>query len=620
MMERLDIVMPVYNEAGRVGRVLEAWSVVCRQLADADWTIHVYDDGSRDGTADVLARVAAVSRGRVVVHTQSNRGHGPTVLRGYREAVARGADWIFQTDSDGEMPPAALKDLWEHRRETDFLAGIRTGRQQILGRRIMSAVSRGTVLLGFGRSIHDVNVPYRLMRVGAFSNLFNSVSDTAFAPNVILSGLAAREGLRVWETPVPHTAQVGSTAKWRMVRGAVRALFETVSMGLGRFLLLALAVSGLIWGLSFALSPSGSQAGVFCERGQSFFGDFTRMAQVAQAGIHVEGVSPCDVCYVALAYAVAKLFPADVWGGAVFTGIGWLCFLLSGVALVRSRKMKGICLLTIMAFAACSPLLYAVEWGNPIVYAGAGIVLWMAWKDDPSSTRRMWAACALAVAAVLKVAPAIFALDYLVRRKRDWRSLALFVGAGSALFLAPWCLWGGWEGLLGWFSNAAANARHYVHKGAWGAVPIGRTIRVLLHQDVSQAWLGIGWERVVSVTWGCLALLAGLRTRSAYPRMLGLTAALLLIPGNMHFYTGIYLIPVCILWCLDSSVIGWRVRFFEAFCWLMVFLPLQIPFGAGCLNHPLANLAFLGLVAMAMGGVLGTSAPGNVDCGAAGRV
>lgn len=600
MMERLDIVMPVYNEAGRVGCVLEAWSAVCRQLADADWTIHVYDDGSRDGTADVLARAAAASGGRIVVHAQSNRGHGPTVLRGYRESVERGADWIFQTDSDGEMPPAALKDLWEHRHDADFLAGIRTGRRQSLGRRIMSAVSRGTVLLGFGRSIHDVNVPYRLMRAKAFSTLFVSVPASAFAPNVILSGLAAREGLRIHETPVPHTAQVGSTAKWRMVRGAVRALFETVSMGLGRFLLLALALSGLIWGLSFALSPSGCQAGVFCERGQSFFGDFTRMAHVAQVGIHVEGVDPCDVCYVALAYAVAKLFPADVWGGAVFTALGWLLFLAACWALARSRGWRGAGPLSTLAFAVCSPLLYAVEWGNPIVYAGAGIVLWMAWKDDSSSTKRMWAACALAVAAVLKVAPAIFALDYLVRRKRDWRSLAVFVVAGGVLFLVPWCVWGGWDGLLGWFSNAAANARHYVHKGAWGAVPIGRTVRVLLHQDVAHAWTGIGWERAASMALGVVALLGGLRARTAYPRLLGLTAALLLIPGNMHFYTGIYLVPICVLWCLDSSTMGWRVHFLEAFCWLMVFVPLQIPFGAGCLNHPLANLAFLGLVGMAL--------------------
>lgn len=595
-MERLDIVIPAYNEAGRVERVLAAWCAVCAQLEGADWRIHVYDDGSRDGTAEVLARVAAASEGRVVVHSQSNRGHGPTVLRGYREAVERGADWIFQTDSDGEMPPDALKDLWDHRQEADFLAGVRTGRRQSLGRRLISAVSRVSVLLGFGHSIRDVNVPYRLMRTKAFGPLLDRVPENVFAPNVILSGLAAREGFRTWEMPVPHTAQIGSTAKWRMLRGAMRALFETMSMGLGRLLLVLLAIAGLAWGISYALVPSGCQAGVFCEKGQTFFGDFTRMVHVAQVGIHVEGVDPCDVCYTALAYVVAKLFAANVIGGAIFTGIGWLLFLIACWVLLRSRQVSGGALPVIMAFAVCSPMLYAIEWGNPIVYAAAGVVLWMAWRNDQSPRKRACAAVALAVAVVLKIAPVVFAFDYLFRRERDWKGMAWFVGACLILFFMPWIAWGGWAGLSSWFSNAAANARHYVHKGAWGAVPIGRTVRVLLHQDVSQAWSGIGCERVASVVLGSVGLVCGLVSRKEYVRLLGLTSALLLIPGNMHFYTGIYLIPICILWTFQQSTEERWQRWGKMICWFVVFCPMQIPCGTGCLNHPLANLAFLYLV------------------------
>ena len=149
--------------------------------------------------------------------------------------------------------------------------------------------------------------------------------------------------------------------------------------------------------------------------------------------------------------------------------------------------------------------------------------------------------------------------------------------------------------MVAWFSNAAANAQHYVHKSAWGAVPIGRTVRVMLHRDVAVVWEGIGWERALSVALGLVGLLWGLGSRLEFRRILGLVATVLLIPGNMHFYTGLYLAPVCLLWMLAPRGSGLR-RAVEAVCWFLVFNPLQIPYGVGCLNHPIANLAFLCLL------------------------
>ena len=74
---------------------------------------------------------------------------------------------------------------------------------------------------------------------------------------------------------------------------------------------------------------------------------------------------------------------------------------------------------------------------------------------------------------------------------------------------------------------------------------------------------------------------------------------MLLIPGNMHVYTGLYLLPILALRLRAG------MRWTEAACWFALLCPLQIPLGAGCLNHPLANLAFLALVAAALcrGGV-----------------
>src|SRR5579864_1481069 len=106
----LSVVIPVYNEAGAVGPVIRAWVEELDRL-HVSYEFLVYDDGSRDDTADVLKLLAATEP-RLSVKSHANQGHGPTILAGYREAVG---DWVFQVDSDDEMSPASFAELWSHR-------------------------------------------------------------------------------------------------------------------------------------------------------------------------------------------------------------------------------------------------------------------------------------------------------------------------------------------------------------------------------------------------------------------------------------------------------------------------------------------------------------------------
>jgi cellulose synthase/poly-beta-1,6-N-acetylglucosamine synthase-like glycosyltransferase len=88
----LSVVMPVYNEVAAVGAVVASWAAVLERLG-IDYELLVYDDGSTDGTGAALdALAAALARLRVTHH--ANRGHGPSIMRGYAEATGR---WVFQT-------------------------------------------------------------------------------------------------------------------------------------------------------------------------------------------------------------------------------------------------------------------------------------------------------------------------------------------------------------------------------------------------------------------------------------------------------------------------------------------------------------------------------------------
>lgn len=235
MSERLCVVIPVYNEEAAIGCVLEKWAARLEALG-IDFAIRAYDDGSRDGSLARMREVAK-SRGRIEALTKPNGGHGHTILTGYRAAASDGFDWVFQVDSDDEMEPDGFAALWARRTECDFLVGRRDGRRQALPRKVVSGVSRLAVCCLYGRGVWDVNSPYRLMRTSAFAKFFAAIPLSTFAPNVILSGLAARTGLRCFEIPVPqHDRRTGevSIRKWRLFKAAVRSLCQTVAFRFGK--------------------------------------------------------------------------------------------------------------------------------------------------------------------------------------------------------------------------------------------------------------------------------------------------------------------------------------------------------------------------------------------------
>ena len=234
-MDKLAIVMPVYNEEEAISFVLDKW-VREMDALELNYTINPYNDGSKDNSFQVIQSKAQEYPGKVVAHTKQNGGHGPTILLGYREAAVAGYDWVFQIDSDDEMGPEGFAELWNKRNDYDFLVGIRDGRKQALPRKIISAVSRLTVKLFYGRGgIWDVNTPYRLMRVSVFAEIFNDIPSNTFAPNVIISGMAARRKMRCFETRVPQkdrqTGEV-SIKKWKLFKSAVKSLFQTVSFSI----------------------------------------------------------------------------------------------------------------------------------------------------------------------------------------------------------------------------------------------------------------------------------------------------------------------------------------------------------------------------------------------------
>jgi glycosyltransferase involved in cell wall biosynthesis len=227
----LAVVMPVYNEAGCIETVIRDWLAVL-EATGARFLMIVLDDGSTDSTGAILDRLANVSPALHVVH-KPNSGHGPTLVEGYRLAVPR-AEWVFQTDSDGELPAERFPDFWNRRADWDAIFGCRAGRNQSPLRRLISLSARAFVRLCFGPGPDDANVPFRLLRTRFLASIASVLPGDYRVPNLALSGLLGRAGARWTVIPVPfhdRTTGVSSIRRLRLLRFALQAAGQTVALG-----------------------------------------------------------------------------------------------------------------------------------------------------------------------------------------------------------------------------------------------------------------------------------------------------------------------------------------------------------------------------------------------------
>ena len=225
----LGVVMPVYNEEESLSGCVRSWVSALDEL-DIDYRLIVINDGSKDSTADVLGDL--VSNPRVVGVSKANEGHGPTILRGYHLA-ARTSEWVFQVDSDDEIPASAFAAVWNSREGHDAVFGRRTGREQTLDRKLISKIAGLTSRLLLRGRVTDVNVPYRLMRSTTLLPVIDRLPADTFAPNVVISGALGRDRATFAEVPVPHSERAAgevSIVGWGAIKAAVRSFRQTVKL------------------------------------------------------------------------------------------------------------------------------------------------------------------------------------------------------------------------------------------------------------------------------------------------------------------------------------------------------------------------------------------------------
>lgn len=189
--------IPVYNEADHVCRVL---SEVRRHSPN----ILVINDGSTDGTADLLARERGI---RQLTHP-SNRGYGAALISAFDYAQKHDFDVLVTMDCDGQHEPSRLPVLLEALDDADIVSGsryLRDFRQNTPAPTDRSSINRTItkeINERYGMKLTDSFCGFKAYRREALEKLH--ITETGWGMPLQLWVQAAKLGLRVKEIGVPR--------------------------------------------------------------------------------------------------------------------------------------------------------------------------------------------------------------------------------------------------------------------------------------------------------------------------------------------------------------------------------------------------------------------------------
>lgn len=186
-MDVLYIVAPAYNESDNIEQFVVDWyPVIERHDGDGKSRLVVVNDGSKDDTYEKLIGLAK-DRPLLQPLTKPNGGHGPALIFGYKYAIQNGADFIFQTDSDGQTNPDEFDAFWDDRGRYDAIIGKRTNREDGAGRKFVERTLCRILHSIFGVSVPDSNAPFRLMRADFVAKYLKKLPSDYNLPNVMLT-------------------------------------------------------------------------------------------------------------------------------------------------------------------------------------------------------------------------------------------------------------------------------------------------------------------------------------------------------------------------------------------------------------------------------------------------
>ena len=223
----ISVVVPLLNEEHSLEALYQEITSALEPREER-WEVVFVDDGSTDGSLDLLTRLNADTTNVVVVHLRRNFGKAAALQAGFLEA--RG-DIVVTIDADLQDDPAEIPQMLAKLDEGfDLVSGWKTRRNDPFLRRLFSRMFNWATAVVSGVRLHDVNCGLKVYRAEVLQGIRLYGELHRFIPI-----LASYRGFRVAELPVNHRPRQHGRSRYGPER-YLRGFFDLLSVTfMGRY-------------------------------------------------------------------------------------------------------------------------------------------------------------------------------------------------------------------------------------------------------------------------------------------------------------------------------------------------------------------------------------------------
>ena len=201
--ERALVVIPTFNEADNIG-------VLIPQILDQSpiLDVLVVDDGSPDGTADLVRGISASNPRVYLLERPSKMGLGTAYVKGFRFALERGYAYVFEMDADFSHRPLEIPTFLEAIQDCDLVIGSRyTNGVRVLNwpmqRLLLSYSANVYTRLITGLPLHDATGGFKCYRRTVLEAInLDRIKSNGYAFQIEMSFKAWKKGFRLKEIPI----------------------------------------------------------------------------------------------------------------------------------------------------------------------------------------------------------------------------------------------------------------------------------------------------------------------------------------------------------------------------------------------------------------------------------
>ena len=190
---------PAYNDVGSIGKIVHTMAWMLPKLTD-DYEVIIVNDGSTDGTGNLLDLLAQEYDFLKVIHHGVNRGYGAALITGFANCSK---ELIFYTDGDGQYDVEELPRLLDaFNDEVDIVNGFKISRSDPRHRVIIGRIYQHLMRATFQLNVRDVDCDFRLFRRRVFERVELTCDSGVICVEMMKKFQA--NGCRMTEVPVHH--------------------------------------------------------------------------------------------------------------------------------------------------------------------------------------------------------------------------------------------------------------------------------------------------------------------------------------------------------------------------------------------------------------------------------